>query len=147
MSFNVKLNFALRLLHNVFWWWMIIIPNQAASLTVANAPVPVTANTNIKAPVDLQRQLRRRPGTLIFTYIYLMYLMILFLCIELKKVLVSWYFFFNLTNIFFLPVLRISKLDDGIPVIQFFRTSSTGAWTTNKFDEGLPVTKTIIRIS
>ena len=36
-------------------------------MTVANAPVPVTANTDIKVPVDLKLQLGRHTGTLIFT--------------------------------------------------------------------------------
>ena len=45
---------------------------------VANAPVPVMANENIKIPVDLKVQLKRRAANLIVTEIYLMYLMILF---------------------------------------------------------------------
>ena len=36
-------------------------------MTVANAPVLVTTNKNIKVPVNLKLQLRRRIGTLIFT--------------------------------------------------------------------------------
>ena len=36
------------------------------------------ANENIKMPVDLKGQLKRRAANLIFTEIYLMYLMILF---------------------------------------------------------------------
>ena len=45
---------------------------------VANAPVPVMANGNIKIPVDLKVQLKRRATNLIVTEVYLMYLMILF---------------------------------------------------------------------
>ena len=36
------------------------------------------ANENIKMPVELKVQLKRRAANLIFTEIYLMYLMILF---------------------------------------------------------------------
>ena len=36
-------------------------------LNVANAPALVTANTNVKVPVDLKLQLRRHTRTLIFT--------------------------------------------------------------------------------
>ena len=36
-------------------------------LNVANAPVLVTAHTNVKVPVDLKLQLRRQTRTLIFT--------------------------------------------------------------------------------
>ena len=37
---------------------------------MANAPVPVTADVNIKVRVDLNLQLRRHTGTLIFTSIH-----------------------------------------------------------------------------
>ena len=60
---------------------------------VANASVPVTVDMNIKVLVDLKLQLRRHTGTLIFTSIHLMYLMIHFLCRELKKIIVSEKFF------------------------------------------------------
>ena len=35
-------------------------------MAVANAPVPVMGNTNIKVPVDLKLQIRGRTGNLIF---------------------------------------------------------------------------------
>ena len=62
---------------------------------VANASVPVTVDMNIKLKVlvDLKLQLRRHTSTLIFTSIHLMYLMIHFLCRELKKITVSEIFF------------------------------------------------------
>ena len=49
---------------------------------VANTPVPVTADMNIKVPVNLKLQPRRHTDTLM---IHLMYLMIHFLCRKLKK--------------------------------------------------------------
>ena len=66
---------------------------------VANAAVPLTADMNIKVPVNLKLQPRRHNGTLIFTSMHLMYLMIHFLCGKLEKILVSkrffqiWHFF------------------------------------------------------
>ena len=62
---------------------------------MANAPVPVTADMNIKVPVNLKLQPRRHTDTHtdIFTSIHLMYLMIHFLCRKLKKVIVSDKFF------------------------------------------------------
>ena len=60
---------------------------------MANAPVPVTADMNIKVPVNLKLQPRRYTYTLIFTSIHLMYLMIHFLCRKLKKIIVSDKFF------------------------------------------------------
>ena len=54
-------------------------------MAVANAPVPVTADLNIKVLVNLKLQPRRHTDTLIFTSIHLMYLMIHFLCRKLKK--------------------------------------------------------------
>ena len=46
-------------------------------MAVANAPVPVTADiNNIKVTVNLKLQHRRHTGTLVFTSIHLMYLMI-----------------------------------------------------------------------
>ena len=62
-------------------------------MVVANAPVPVTADMNIKVLVNLKLQRRRHTVTLIFTSIRLMYLMIHFLCRELKKLIVSEKFF------------------------------------------------------
>ena len=43
------------------------IKNKHIKKAVANAPVPVMANTNIKVPVDLKLQLRGHTSTLIFT--------------------------------------------------------------------------------
>ena len=60
---------------------------------VANAPVPVTADINIKVPVNLKLQPRRHTDTLIFTSIHLMYLMIHFLCRKLKNIIASEIFF------------------------------------------------------
>ena len=57
---------------------------------MANAPVPVTADMNIKVPVNLKLQPRRHTDTLM---IHLMYLMIHFLCRKLKKIIVSEKFF------------------------------------------------------
>ena len=54
-------------------------------MAVANAPVTVTADMNIKVPVNLKLKPRRHTDTLIFTSIHLMYLMIHFLCRKLKK--------------------------------------------------------------
>ena len=54
-------------------------------MAVANAPIPVTTDMNIKVPVNLKLQPRRHTDTLIFTSIHLMYLMIHFLCRKLKK--------------------------------------------------------------
>ena len=59
----------------------------------------IFAVANATVPVKLKLQLRRHNGTLIFTSIHLMYLMIRFLCGELEKILVSkrffqiWHFF------------------------------------------------------
>ena len=36
-------------------------------MAVANVSAPVSANTNIKVPVDLRLQARRRTGTQLFT--------------------------------------------------------------------------------
>ena len=47
-------------------------------LAVANALVPVLAYMNVKVPADLKLRLRRHTGTLIFTSIHLLYLMIHF---------------------------------------------------------------------
>ena len=57
-----KKNHPLFLTGNVTSW----VENQAKlnekHMTVANTPVLVTGNTNIKVPVYLKLQLRRRPG-------------------------------------------------------------------------------------
>ena len=66
---------------------------------MANAPVPVTADMNIKVPVSLNLQPRRHTDPPIFTLIHLMYLMTHFLqkiekfCRKLKKKIVSEIFF------------------------------------------------------
>ena len=41
-------------------------------MAMANAPVPVTADMNIKVPVNSKLQSRRHTDTLIFTSIHLM---------------------------------------------------------------------------
>ena len=46
------------------------------NMVVANVPVLVTTDMDIKVPVKLQLQFRRHADTLIFTSIHLMYLMI-----------------------------------------------------------------------
>ena len=93
---------------------------KALKKAVANAPAPVTADMNIKVLVNLKLQPRRHTDTLIFTTIHLMYLMIHFLCRKVKKKNSIWKGFSNLTFIYFLPVLQLTKkLDDGIPVAQF----------------------------
>ena len=60
---------------------------------MANTLVPVTADMNIKVPVNLKLQPRRHTDTLIFTLIHLMYLMIQFLYRKLKKIIASEKFF------------------------------------------------------
>ena len=131
---------------------------------VANAPVPVTADINIKVSVNLILQPRRHTNTLTFTSIYLMYLMIHFLCRKLKKIIVSekffqiWHLFifyrycnykqirWRYTGSAFLelkvPVFKtVLKLQtNSFTVYIFLRTPSTGTWTTNKSDDGIPVT-------
>ena len=83
---------------------------------VANAPVPVTADMNIKVPVNLKLQSRRHADTLIFTSIHLMYLIIHFLYRKLKKKLYLKIF----SILTFLPVpATANKLDDSIPVAHF----------------------------
>ena len=67
-------------------------------MAVANAPIPVTTDMNIKVPVNLKLQPRRHTDALIFTSIHLMYLMIHFLCRKLKekvseKCFQIWYLF------------------------------------------------------
>ena len=53
---------------------------------VANAPVQVTADMNIKVLVNLKLQPRRHTDTFIFTSIHLIYLMIHLLSRKLKKI-------------------------------------------------------------
>ena len=102
------------------------------------------------------------------SYIYLnvtdvIYLMILFLSIELKKILMS-EFFFKFNNYFFSTSTPFIDNLDGVKLVKlsglqgpifetvlkqiqwkyicntFFRTLSTGAWTANKFNGGILVT-------
>ena len=40
-------------------------------MAVANAPVPVTVDMNIKVPVDLKLQPRRHTGTLLYLLRYI----------------------------------------------------------------------------
>ena len=86
-------------------------------MAVTNALVPVTADVNIEVPVNLKLQLRRHTGTLIFTLIHLMYLMIHFLCRKLKKIIASENFF--KFDIYFLLVLQLQTIDYSIPVVHF----------------------------
>ena len=58
---------------------------------MANAPVPVTADMNIKVPVNLKLQPRRHTDTHI--YFNTPDVMIHFLCGKLKKIKVSEHFF------------------------------------------------------
>ena len=68
----------------------------------------VTADMNIKVPLNLKLQPRRHTDTLIFTLIHLMYVMIHFLCRRLEKIIVYISTFFsNLTFIYFLLVLQL----------------------------------------
>ena len=76
-------------------------------MAVANRSVPVTADMNIKVPVNLKLQPRRHTHTLIFSSIHLMYLMIHFLCRKMKKIIVSEKIFSNSTFIHFLSVLQL----------------------------------------
>ena len=52
---------------------------------VANATIPVTAEMNIKVPLNLKLQPKRHTDTLIFTSIHLVYLMIIFYVESWKK--------------------------------------------------------------
>ena len=141
---------------------------KALKKAVANAPVPVTADMNIKVLVNLKLQPRRHTDTLIFTLIHLMYLMIHFLCRKLKKIIVSekffqiWHLFifyrycnykqirWRYTGSAFLelkvPVFKtVLKLQTSSLTVAtdntFFRTPSTRTWTTNNSDDGIPVTR------
>ena len=60
---------------------------------VANATVPVTADINIKVPVNLTLQPRRHTDTFIFISIHLRYVMIHLLCRKLKKIITFENFF------------------------------------------------------
>ena len=62
---------------------------------MANASIPVTADMNIKVPVNLKLQPRGHTGTLIFTLIHLMYLILIirFVYRKKKKIIVSGNFF------------------------------------------------------
>ena len=84
---------------------------------MANAPVLVTADINVKVLVNLKLQPRRHSDTLIFTLIHLMYLMIHFLCRKLKKIIASENFF--KFDIYFLLVLQLQTIDYSIPVVHF----------------------------
>ena len=86
---------------------------------MAKAPVPVTADMSIKVPVNLNYNAGDMPVTLIFTSMYLMYLMIHFLCRELKKLIVSEKFFKFNNYLFSTGTATTNKLDDGIPVTHF----------------------------
>ena len=86
---------------------------------MANAPIPVTGDMNNKVPVNLKLQPRRHTDTLIFTSIYLMHLIIHFLCRKLEKI-------YSIRKVFF-------KFE-----IYLF---STGSTTTNKSDDGIPVAR------
>ena len=88
-------------------------------MALSNAPVTVMTDMNIKVPVDLKLRLRRHTGTLIFTSIHLTYLMIHFLCRELKKIIVSENFFQFNNYLFSTSTATTNKLDGGIPVAQF----------------------------
>ena len=82
------------LLHKNLLWYIKI---NVFFLAMANTPVPITLDMNIKVPVNLKLQPRRH--TLIYTSLHLMYLMIHFLCRKLEKIIVSenffqlWHFF------------------------------------------------------
>ena len=83
-------------------------------MAVANAPVPVMANTNIKVPVDLKLQIRGHTGNLISISDVLND----FFMYKIEKKILVYEFFFKHNNYFF----------------------STGTPTTNKLDDGVPVT-------
>ena len=85
---------------------------------MTGAPVPVTANMYFKVPIDLKLQLRRHTGTLIFTSTHLIYLMIPFLCRELKKKFLNFFFKLN-DNLFSTGTATTNRLDDGIPIAHF----------------------------
>ena len=77
------------------------------------------ADVNIKVLVILKLQLKRHTGTLTFTSVHLMYLMIYFLYRKLEKIIVS-DFFFKFNNYLFLTrTTTTNKLDEIIPVAHF----------------------------
>ena len=110
---------------------------------VANTPVPVTTGMNIKVPENLNLQPRRHTDTLIFTSIHLMHLMIHFLCIKLKKLVVSKnidiyiFIFYQYCNYNQIRWWYTSStfLELKVPV---FKTVYT--LTTNKFIDNIPTT-------
>ena len=142
---------------------------KALKKAVANAPVPVTADMNIKVLVNLKLQPRRHTDTLIFTTIHLMYLMIHFYVEKWKKIIVSekffqiWHLFFSFYRYCNYKKIRwrytgSAVLELKVPLFKtvvklqtnslavatdntFFRTPSTRTWTTNKSDDGIPVTR------
>ena len=99
--------FVQNLLYQIFDMSVRLLPRYFIFKAVANALVPVMADMNIKVLVNLKLQPRRHSNTLRFTSIHLMYLMIHFLCIKLKKNDSICIFFSNLTFIHFLPVLQL----------------------------------------
>ena len=129
------------------------------------AQIPVTADMNIKAPVNLKLQSRGHTDTLIFTSIHLMYLMTHILFRKLKKIIVSeiffqiWHFFIFYRHCNYKQIrwryTGSTFLELKIPLLKrfwnykqirwqytdntFFRNPSTGAWTTNKSDDSIPV--------
>ena len=92
LNFRLALLIVLRAL--VYLIYLVIFSKFLVfNFAVANVPVPVTADMNIKVPVNLKLQPRRHADTLIFTSIHLMDLMIHFLCRKLKKITISEIFF------------------------------------------------------
>ena len=92
LNFRLALLIVLRAL--VYLIYLVIFSKFLVfNFAVANVPVPVTADMNIKVPVNLKLQPRRHTDTLIFTSIHLMDLMIHFLCRKLKKITISEIFF------------------------------------------------------
>ena len=73
-----------------------------------------------------------------------MYLMILFLCIDLKKILVSETFFKSDNYFFSIGTPTTNKLDDSIPVTHFFdfryRYLKRFIQTTNRFHDSISLT-------
>ena len=74
----------------------------------ANTSVPLTANINIEALVDLKLHLRRHT-VLFYLLKYVWCIWSFNFCVEnwKKKIFVSWFFFSNLTVIYFLLVLHL----------------------------------------
>ena len=86
---------------------------------MANAPVPVTADINIKVPVNLTLEPRRHTDTFIFISIHLRYVMIHFLCRKLKKIITFEIFFKFDIHLLSTGTATTKKFDDGIPVAHF----------------------------